>query len=133
MSSKILVVDDDEAIRTTLSEVLTFMGYGCIAAENGQEALEVLRRSPRPGLMLLDLMMPVLSGWEVLEIVENDADLRGVPILVLSAMAAPLAPLGTPGGVKQCFGKPVNLEALLGAITALLPPVAPISRPEQEA
>lgn len=115
---KILVVDDDDAIRETLGGVLASEGYEVALAENGQRALEAVRRGDRPDLVVLDLMMPVMSGWEFLEVADADESLRSIPILIVSAMAAPLACNGHSGGVRKCFAKPIDLDALLDAVRA---------------
>jgi CheY-like chemotaxis protein len=104
----VLVVDDDEAIREVIAEVLRDEGYGVVTASNGLEALEALGRIAHPGLVLLDLMMPVMSGWEFLEHVRESDELRSVPIVVISAMSAP--------GVSAHLRKPVDLERLLGTV-----------------
>jgi CheY-like chemotaxis protein len=113
----ILVVDDDRGIRDTLAALLEGEGYGVRRAENGQVALDMLRRQPKPELMLLDLMMPVLSGFELLEMLENGApDFDGLPIFVVSAFNAPLIQTRNGGGVKRCFGKPFDADAQLAAV-----------------
>jgi CheY-like chemotaxis protein len=114
---QILVVDDDRGIRDTLATLLEHEGYGVRRAENGQVALDIIRGDePKPDLMLLDLMMPVLSGFELLEMMEDgDPDLDQVPIFVVSAFNAPMSATRG-GGVRRCFGKPFDADALLGAI-----------------
>ncbi len=104
----VLVVDDDEAIRETLREVLSDEGYRVEVAENGARALERMRAPVRPGLVLLDLMMPVMSGWEVLDILRADDHLNAIPVVVVSAMTAP--------GAKACVAKPVDLGSLLDLV-----------------
>ncbi len=106
-AGSILVVDDDAEIRDTLTAVLQEEGYDVRSAENGEEALIEVRRW-HPDLMLLDLMMPVLSGWEVLEALEESGEIGDVPIVVVSAMCAP--------GVRECLHKPVDLEELLEVV-----------------
>ena len=66
---KILIVDDDEAIRETLSQVLELSGFDSITSSNGQEALALLRSSTPPCLVLLDLMMPIMNGWAFMDAV----------------------------------------------------------------
>jgi CheY-like chemotaxis protein len=113
----ILVVDDDRGIRDTLATLLEHEGYDVGRAENGQVALDIIRREPKPDLMLLDLMMPILSGFELLEMLEDgDPDLDRVPIFVVSAFNAPMSATRGGGGVQRCFGKPFDADALLGAI-----------------
>jgi two-component system, OmpR family, response regulator CpxR len=116
MPRDILVVDDDRDIRETLGEILNHEGYHVEMAENGARAIELIRRGPAPSLVLLDLMMPVMSGWEFLEQAETDETLHDIPVLVVSAMPAPLAPPESRGGVKACLHKPLKLEQLLDLV-----------------
>ena len=104
----ILVVDDDEAIREVLSGVLSDEGYSVVCAANGAAALTALAHMATPSLVLLDLMMPVMSGWEFLEEVQVDARYAKIPIIIVSAMAAP--------GVCDHIAKPIELERLLAAV-----------------
>jgi CheY-like chemotaxis protein len=120
----VLVVDDDAAIRDALASVLESEGFEVCAAENGEVALDALRTGTVPDIMILDLMMPVLSGWEVLEIVDTLPELQELPILILSAMCAPLSE-GRRGGVRACLGKPVMLDALLDAVRGITQPPPP--------
>jgi CheY-like chemotaxis protein len=80
----ILVVDDDDDFREALSEVLTDAGYPVQKAENGEVALAKVAEEA-PGIVLLDLKMPVLDGWGVMERMRGDARSSGIPILILSA------------------------------------------------
>lgn len=123
MSQRILVVDDDKGIREVLREVLTLAGYQVVEAENGAVALRMLRETPKPDLVLLDLMMPVMSGWKVLELLEaGDKDLATVPVVVMSAVSASLKGLEQKGGVRACFVKPVDIDVLLDAVHRQLSP-----------
>lgn len=106
-----LVVDDDLAIREVVSEVLLDEGYEVTCAADGAQAMEAMRRAPRPDLVLLDLMMPVMSGWEVLEQVHDDSELSRVPIVVVSAMTAP--------GGHEHLSKPIDLDRLLATVGRL--------------
>lgn len=106
-SGIVLVVDDDAEIRETLTHLLQAEGYTVLRAANGVQALEQLRGG-HPNVMLLDLMMPVMSGWEVLEELDESGELEKVPIVVVSAMGAP--------GARVCLRKPVNLEELLAVV-----------------
>src|SRR4051795_10954972 len=86
MAGIILVVDDDEDIRETLRLVLELKDYQVLVASNGLEALEVMRTN-RPQLILLDLMMPVLDGWEFVAELDKDPKLSDTPIVVITAYA----------------------------------------------
>ena len=104
---KVLVVDDDVEIRETLSALLQHEGYDVSRAENGVQALEQLRRF-HPDVVLLDLMMPVMSGWEVLDALQESGEIDQIPIIVVSAMGAP--------GARACLRKPVDLDELLAVV-----------------
>jgi two-component system response regulator CpxR len=119
----VLVVDDDAAIRETVNDVLTDEGYNVVLAENGEEALEQLKRR-NPAVVLLDLMMPVMSGWEVLEALDEREDLAHIPIVVVSAMCARQVPGSTeepprppnPPGARMYLPKPIDLNHLLNVV-----------------
>jgi CheY-like chemotaxis protein len=106
-SGTVLVVDDDAEIRDTLALLLQQEGYTVLCAENGVQALAQLRQG-HPDVMLLDLMMPVMSGWEVLDELGDTGELASVPIIVVSAMCAP--------GARACLRKPVDLDELLAVV-----------------
>ncbi len=115
----ILVVEDDGATRESLGLILGAQGYGVLGAANGQEALGLLRSGPHPNLILLDLMMPVMDGWQFRREQERDAALAAIPVVVLSA----------DGSVRQkaaalhatdYLQKPVEVESLLETIQKLL-------------
>src|SRR5690606_8080097 len=104
----ILVVEDDPEIRDLVAEILRDEGYEVESAANGQEALEILRTPGHvPSVMLLDLMMPVLSGPELLEILAEDGTVPDLPVVVISAMSCGSAP-----GVRRFLRKPVSSETL---------------------
>lgn len=113
----ILVAEDNEDIRETLSEVLTLEGYRVQVASNGKEALQYLKSHPEPVLVLLDLMMPVMSGWEFLDVQKENPQLNKNPVVVLSAVPATesledLSPLTT----AEALSKPINLSRLLETV-----------------
>jgi CheY-like chemotaxis protein len=89
LRSDILVVDDDRDVRDTLAAVLGDEGYHVRCAENGAQALAAILHGPKPAAIVLDLIMPVMSGWELLEAVRSDAELSRIPVVVLSAVRAP--------------------------------------------
>ena len=118
-----LLVDDDLAIREALAEVLVEEGFAVHTAENGQVALDWLRHDggagPRPCVVLLDLMMPVMDGRAFLEAQSADPSLSQIPVLVISAATGSGALAGTPG-VSGVFLKPLALDGLLDAIVRCL-------------
>jgi CheY-like chemotaxis protein len=110
----ILVVDDDADLRETLAQILADVGYSVASASNGEEALSYLRSGPPPSLILLDLMMPVMDGWQFRELQRNDAALAGIPVLVISASGT-WQEQRTRLGV-ECVRKPVDFDHLLAAV-----------------
>jgi CheY-like chemotaxis protein len=106
----VLVVDDDETIRTTVAEALEFEGYAVASATNGAEALELVRQQ-RPQAIVLDLMMPVMSGWEFLDACGDELLAAGIPVAVATAAHAPGAVASRPT-VSAVLSKPFDLDVL---------------------
>jgi two-component system response regulator CpxR len=102
--ASVLVVDDDQDIRDTVAAALETEGYRVRCAANGAQAL-ALMHGYKPEAIVLDLSMPIMSGWELLDAVHELRELREIPVVVLSAMRAP-------AGVEH-LDKPVSLEELL--------------------
>lgn len=82
----VLVVDDDPDIREALCELLEDEGYRAVSASNGREALVYLSSKERPCIILLDLMMPIMDGWEFRRRQQADPAVAHVPVIVLSAL-----------------------------------------------
>jgi CheY-like chemotaxis protein len=112
----VLVVDDDDMIRESLADLLSEEGYYVVTAMNGVEALEKLRGSewPRPNLILLDLMMPVMNGQQFFAQKQRDPDLTSIPVVVLSADPNVGKKALDFGG--DFLSKPVRIETVLQAI-----------------
>jgi CheY-like chemotaxis protein len=111
----ILIVDDSEDFRDTLADLLTMQGYRVSCAANGREALEQLRGGPLPRLILLDLKMPRMNGWDFREEQLRDPELAGIPVIILSGGAD--IPEETDGlGAAGYLPKPVDVSVLLSAI-----------------
>ena len=106
MPFTILIVEDDDAIRETLQSLLEQRDYQVLTAGNGREALTLLE-SRRPHLILLDLVMPVLDGWELLKVLNSDDDVADIPVLVVSASERSAT------GHQGLFRKPLDLGGLL--------------------
>ena len=105
-----LIAEDDDDIRDTLAEVVRDAGYDVAVAPNGKVALESMRDQP-PCVLLLDLMMPLVDGWQVVDRMQRDAELAAVPVCVLSAF-----PERAPAQAICVLGKPVDLDRLLETI-----------------
>jgi CheY-like chemotaxis protein len=86
-SPRVLIVEDDADIRETLAELLATAGYDTAQAANGREALDQARRAP-PDLIVLDLMMPVMDGWQFRSAQRRDPALAPIPVIVVSASGA---------------------------------------------
>ncbi len=107
---KILVVEDNDDIRDAISEALELEGFSVDTARNGKEGLAKLRKTSGPTLVLLDLMMPVMNGWEFLDAKNLQAD--RIPVLVISAVPGNPHIPGALGFLK----KPVDLDRLMDFI-----------------
>jgi DNA-binding response OmpR family regulator len=117
LARTILVVDDEKTLRETLAESLTEEGFAVVQAADGREAVEQFRRH-RPDLILLDLMLPEISGTEVCRIIRAES---GVPILMLTAKSAEVDKVvGLELGADDYVTKPFSFRELLARIRALL-------------
>ena len=113
-SLPILVVDDDQAMRKMLETVLLDEGYSVLLARNGKEGLEIAAQQ-RPALVLLDLMMPVMDGWQFLDAIKQRPEFDGLPVLLLSA-SRQLVSTARDNPVKGFLPKPFELAKLLAYI-----------------
>src|SRR3954471_6819138 len=84
----VLIIEDDEDLRDMMAQLLTIEGFDAATVANGREALDYLHTSETPHVILLDLMMPVMDGWEFRRQQKADPDLARVPVIVLSALDA---------------------------------------------
>jgi CheY-like chemotaxis protein len=121
----VLVVDDDYDIREAMSDVLASEGYNVVTAADGGEALERLRGGIRPAVMLLDLMMPRVSGIDVIDALRKDESLSKIPVVVCSANRG-YGPDDL--GVHDVLRKPVSVEELLEAVARAIRPRPPLQR-----
>jgi CheY-like chemotaxis protein len=112
----ILIIEDDEAIRETLAAVLEDEGYLVQRAAHGREAMQQLRSgAPLPCLILLDLMMPIMSGWDFRAEQLREPALAHIPVIVLSAdheVGARASEIAAQGYLS----KPMDLDALVEAV-----------------
>ena len=107
----VLIVDDDPDLLDVTSFVIEDEGMAVETARNGEEALALLRTGRLPALVLLDLMMPVMNGWEFLAAVAKDPLLRPLPIVVLTA-----AEHAEVAGALEVLSKPMDLKELLRVV-----------------
>jgi two-component system, chemotaxis family, chemotaxis protein CheY len=113
----VLVADDDAAIRRMITTALCREHYAVLEAANGREALEIMRRK-EPSVVVLDLMMPEVSGWEVLDERAGDPSLQSIPVIVLSANREPELAMAM-NGTAAFMQKPFELTALKEMIRTL--------------
>ena len=109
----VLIVEDDDGAREALSDCLDMEGFSVVVARNGKEALEYLHNAARPKLILLDLFMPVMTGWEFRTAQKNDAAIADIPVVVVTAFGS--------GGVKPIdanliMDKPLDIDRLINVI-----------------
>jgi len=120
LAKTILIVDDLLTVRQPVRLILERQGYAVEEAGNGQEALQKIAKS-RPDLMLLDLMMPAMSGVEVLEHIKTDTTLQDMPIIVLTAFATQWQmPRYMAMGATDYILKPFTFATLLGRVRRAL-------------
>jgi CheY-like chemotaxis protein len=112
----VLLVDDDEEIRATLGAVLQAEGFTVLEARNGLHALQQLMRTPLPDVILLDMTMPVMTGFEFLDLKGEDPRIQHIPVIAITVHAK-----GSElKGVKQLVRKPFDLQELLQVLGEVL-------------
>ena len=111
-STLVLVVDDNPEIRSSLEEVLGEEGYAVVGVADGQEALDYLTTNEEPRVILLDLMMPVMDGWQFRTEQKKNPKLANIPVIVISAMADAAQDIGA----ERVLSKPLSPEILLRAV-----------------
>ena len=115
---RLLLVEDDPSIRATLAEMLEDEGYAVSTATNGREALELLRRNAPPDLILLDLMMPIMDGWEFRVEQRADPVLAGIPLLAMSAdLSAKARAIAADAYLRKPIDFPELLRLMDGIVT----------------
>jgi two-component system, chemotaxis family, chemotaxis protein CheY len=115
LPATVLIVEDDECIRNDLSIILQLEGFHTLLARNGHEALMILEHRPPPQVMVLDLMMPEMDGWQFRVEQLKSKKLAQVPIILLSAASSldqEAATLGAVGYIE----KPFNIADLLAML-----------------
>lgn len=116
---RVLVVDDDPSIRRLIVASLRRDGYDFLEAPNGRDALDLMR-SDHPDVVVLDLMMPVLSGWDVLRERMDDAELRRIPVIIVSANKDPAVATVVDQGICAFLPKPFDIGALSALVRSCI-------------
>lgn len=109
----ILIVEDEDDIRESLRDAFEDEGYHVRCARNGLEGLEALRQSERPCAVVLDLMMPIMTGNELYDVMQADPSLADIPVIITTS-----DPARAPSGVLL-QKKPINLQLMLTTIEKL--------------
>jgi CheY-like chemotaxis protein len=115
VAMEVWVIDDDVSIRLLLTQILTDAGHRVVCADSGDEALRMFERAT-PDLMVLDLLMPRTTGWDVLDFMREHPRLSSVPVIVLTAYGEDgKLPLG-----RAVIHKPIDDDLLCGLVAELL-------------
>jgi CheY-like chemotaxis protein len=109
----VLVVDDEDDARVTMTQLLELEGFKVFGARHGLEALEYLEKSDLPCVIVTDIRMPVMDGVEFRKALLGDARLARIPVIVVTGLD-PFASAAL--GAQRVFRKPVNVEALVAAV-----------------
>jgi len=115
---RILVVDDDDDIRKLVCLVLELEGYSGVPASNGIEALQILRDSTPPCLILVDLMMPAMDGEQLVTTLHASHDLAAIPLVIMSGHSDARDKTRALN-VGACLVKPVDVDHLLSTVRRL--------------
>jgi CheY-like chemotaxis protein len=124
----VLVVDDDDAIREALCDILDDAGFATVGARHGLEALKVLAASEAdPTFILLDLMMPVMDGWAFCDSREKSRTLRAIPVIAISAAA--ISESDRPAEIDAFLMKPIDMDQFAGLAVRIAGREGPRNRP----
>ena len=111
MNHTVLVLEDEDDLREMMCEALEMNGYSVVGVSEGQEALDEIARIEHVCLVLLDLFMPGMNGWEFFAELRRRPEYADVPVVVHSS-----APERAPAGVTRAMGKPIVLTRLLSVV-----------------
>jgi CheY-like chemotaxis protein len=118
--STILIVDDDPSTRYVLRLILEREGYEILEAGNGEAALDMIRPSPLPDIVMTDLMMPVMTGMELIQRLRAEPRTAGIPIVVVSSNADAARRLQASGQVDAIISKPFTASKLADRIRSVV-------------
>ncbi|HWC65466.1 MAG TPA: response regulator [Thermoanaerobaculia bacterium] len=112
----VLVVEDDPDSREVFSELLRGQGYQVVSVPSGRAAIAYLRDQERPSVILLDMLMPEMDGWQFRRAQQGDPRIAGIPVVVVSALKA-VENSAKRFGAVAFLGKPVSPDDLIGTIS----------------
>lgn len=116
---KVLIVDDSPTERHVLNDMLTKSGYEVVASDNGEDAIQKAK-SLRPDLILMDVVMPGLNGFQATRAISRDPDTRAIPIILCTSKSQETDKIwGMRQGARDYIVKPVNRDELLEKIAAI--------------
>jgi twitching motility two-component system response regulator PilH len=119
-AQKILVVDDSPTERFYIADILSRKGYSVVTAESGSDALAKIR-SERPSLIVMDVVMPGASGFQVTRALTRDPDTQSIPVILCTSKATETDRIwGLRQGAREYLTKPVNAEELLAKVAGLV-------------
>jgi twitching motility two-component system response regulator PilH len=119
LAQKILIVDDSPTERFFLADLLAKRGYRVVTAQNGDEALQKIR-AERPALVVMDVVMPGSSGFQVTRALNRDPDTQSIPVILCTSKATETDRIwGLRQGAREYVTKPVDAEILLAKIAEL--------------
>jgi len=115
-AAEVLIVEDDAGARAALGDLFSYEGFPVATCANGREALEFLHRRPLPSLIILDLQMPVMNGWQFCREKMRDAALAPVPVVAITAFQSP-----RDLDVEAVVQKPVDIDRLMDLVRCYCP------------
>ena len=107
----VVVVDDDDMSLITLADVMADLGYAVRTASTGRSALQQIRSAPRPCVVIIDLMLPDLNGWQIVDALKADAATADIPIITCTA-----AIVEHPPATARFLGKPFSLRQIASVV-----------------
>lgn len=117
-NKKILIAEDHLDSREALRELLQAFGFEVVEAINGQQAVQAARHE-RPCLILMDVMMPVMDGFEAIRLIRQEPSMNGTPIIAVTAMDG-ARELALHAGANDYLGKPIDIRRLIGLVNGWL-------------
>ena len=111
MNHTVLIIEDEEDLREMMRDALELNGYAVVTAQDGQDALAKIGGIEHLCLVILDLLMPVMNGWDFVEKMRDRAELASVPVVVHSSAPGPAPP-----GVTRVLQKPMIFDRLIAVV-----------------